>query len=87
MLASRPRSSSGIVSFQIRRRKMPLRASAPPATARLSSASQRAPLKPKAIVPSPHAAAASTTARPCRCTCEAQPLVAVASSAPAAGAL
>ena len=87
MLASRPRSSSGIVSFQIRRRKMPLSASAPPATARLSSASQSAPRSrrrrrraPTLPPPARRRGRAGARATPSRSS-------RVASSAPAAGAL
>jgi len=64
MLASRPRSASGIVSFHIVMRKMPLMPSAPPAIARHTSDGHSVRLKPKPTMASPHTVAETITATP-----------------------
>ena len=73
--ARRPRMWSGIVSFHSAPRKMPEMPSAAPASASSSSASQSVWARPKSAIATPHAAAASTIARPLWCTRAAQPLV------------
>ena len=57
-----------MVSFHRVKRKMPLTQSAPPARARKESAGQRAPHQPKTTMAAPQTAAATSTARPWRCT-------------------
>ena len=66
MLARRPRNASGIVWFHIVIRKMPLMASAVPASPRHASAGHTVWQKPNPMIATPQAAAASITARPCR---------------------
>ena len=62
--ARRPRRWSGIVSFQIAERKMPLIVSIAPATTRHATASHSALAKPKATIATPHAAAAEDDRAP-----------------------
>src|SRR2546426_2653741 len=75
-----------MVWFQITWRKMPLTESAAPASARQTSATGREGAKPKAVMASPQQTAATITPRPWRLTREVQPLVALASRPPRAGA-
>ena len=86
MPASRPRSSSGIVWFHIAERKMPLTMSQAPASVRNSSTSRTSCSCPAAVIASPHPAAASATARPCRWTRDVQPLVRLTRKDPAGNA-
>src|SRR3954453_8905966 len=64
--ASRPRSRSGIVSFQSAPRKMPLIASKPPATGRENKARGSVGARPNSPTPAPQPQAASTIAAPLR---------------------
>lgn len=75
MPASLPRSSSGMVWFQIVERPSPLSMSPAPAKARQSSTSQTFANQPAATIAAPHPAAPNTTKSPCRRTREVQPLV------------
>ena len=86
MPAIRPRSWSGIDCFHIASRKTPLHSSAPPATARKTSATQTDGASPTIPMESPQQAAAIAMARPWRRTRGIQPLVAETTSAPAEGA-
>src|SRR5436305_481662 len=84
--ASRPRSESGIVWFQIVCRKTPLIMSAPPASARNASAATSPGTNPNPTIATPQTVAAAITPSPWRCTRDVQPEVAENSSAPTAGA-
>jgi len=64
MLASLPRRPSGMVWFQIVIRKIPLIASAAPATASHPRAGHNVPQRPKATIARPHTDAATMIARP-----------------------
>src|SRR3954463_5476209 len=86
MLASRPRSASGVVSFQRVNRKMPLTASAAPAAASHASAGHTVVHSPNATIAAPQLVAAHITALPCRWTRPVHRLVRLAASAPTAGA-
>ena len=82
----RPRSSSGVATSTIVLRRTALTKSAAPATASSSRASQSAVAKPNATSAAPHAAAATTTPRPCLRTRASGPEKIEATSAPAYGA-
>ena len=84
MPARRPRRWSGIVSFHIAERKMPLIVSiAPGHDQARDSASHSAFAKPeRRRSPPPSSAAPKTTARPWRCTRAVQPLVSVTAIEP-----
>ncbi len=73
--ASRPRSSSGIVWFQIVDLPRPLSMSPAPARARQTRTIQMFWNHPAAAIASPQPAAPPTTNSPCRRTREVQPLV------------
>jgi hypothetical protein len=84
--ASRPRSRSGIVWFQITLRKIPLTMSHAPATANATTASHRFGASPNAAIAIPHPVAARQTAAPWRATRDVHPDVSVASNEPIDGA-
>src|SRR4029453_16543261 len=74
MPARRPRSSVGIVSFQIVPRNMALTTSAAPAAARHRTAVARFGANPSANIAMPQRAAATTTAAPWRSILDVHPL-------------
>ena len=75
-----------MVWFHIVIRNSPLTMSAAPAAASAATAHHRLVARPSSAMAVPHAATASTMARPCLLTRAVQPLVMLTSSPPAAGA-
>ncbi len=82
MPASRPRSRSGMVWFQMVERPSPLSMSPAPARPRHTSTSQTLAVQPAAAMARPQPAAPNTTSRPCRRVRETQPLVRLTSREP-----
>ena len=74
-----------MVWFHMVPRKIPLTMSAAPAAMRQSMASHNDGAKPKPMIDTPQAAAASAMARPWWRTSRVQPLVRLASNEPTAG--